>query len=74
MFDKLESYYKIHILDDSFQDPFTNKLVKQYSIVTADGCIWEKGLSYRALQKECSKYKYEFHSIANSLEPIENYK
>ncbi len=63
MFDKMEKRYKIKIIDDSFWDPFIQKYKYQYKIVTADGCTWEKGLSYRSLQKECAKYKEEFRKI-----------
>lgn len=67
MFEHMEKRYNVRILDDSFWDPLRQTYCKRYKIITADGCSWENGLSYRSLQKECSKYKDTFANIANSI-------
>lgn len=47
-----ESKYGITITNDSFTNPLTGKYQKRYKIYTADGCLWENGLTYRGLQQE----------------------
>lgn len=63
MIEKLEKKYHIHIRDDSFYDPFTNRHLTRYKIFTADGCNWENGLSYRGLLKECREHGRTFINI-----------
>lgn len=64
MIEKMEKKYGIKIVDDSFYEPLSGKHVKRYKIYTADGCPWEKGLSYRGLQAECREYGETFKKIA----------
>lgn len=62
---QLENKYGIYITDDSFFDIFSGKIRKQYKIFTADGCSWEKGLSWRSLLKERKTWGEEFIKIKN---------
>jgi len=48
----LEEKYGITVTNDSFTNPLTGKYQKRYKIYTADGCLWENGLTYRGLQQE----------------------
>lgn len=64
MLEKMEKKYGIKIVDDSYYHPMTGKYYKRYKIYTADGCSWEKGLSYRSLQAECRQYGDTFKKIA----------
>lgn len=55
----LEGKYGIKVIDDSFYNPFIKKWRKLYKIYTADGCLWENGLTYRgtpARDQSISKY------------------
>ena len=63
MIKKMEEKYMIRIRDDSFYHPLTGKYHKLYKIYTADGCLWENGLSFRGLQKECREYGDKFKEI-----------
>jgi len=64
----LEGKYGIKVIDDSFYNPFTKKWRKLYKIYTADGCLWENGLTYRGLQQEIKVSANIFLQIkANTL-------
>lgn len=64
---QLEKKYGVVILDDTFVNPLTNKVVKGYKMYSADACPWEKGLpSMKAVEKECKDYEYELLTIKNS--------
>jgi len=39
--EKLSREYGITIADDSYFNPYTGKMVKQYRIYSADGCSWD---------------------------------
>ena len=65
---EIEKKYGIGIVDDSFWNPLKQKFYKRYKIYTADGCLWENGLSYRGLQAECRKYGKTFTDIAKKGE------
>lgn len=47
-----ENKYGITVTNDSFTNPLTGKYQKRYKIYTADGCLWENGLTYQGLQQE----------------------
>ena len=67
----LEEKYGITVTNDSFINPLTGKYQKRYKIYTADGCLWENGLTYRGLQQEIKASANIFLQIkANTL--IEN--
>lgn len=64
----LEGKYGITVTNDSFTNPLTGKYQKQYKIYTADGCLWENGLTYRGLQQEIKASANIFLQIkANTL-------
>ena len=67
MIERMEQKYGIRIRDDSFWNPLTGKYCKQYKIYTADGCLWENGLSFRSLQIECKMYGDKFQRIADAV-------
>lgn len=63
-----ESKYGITVTNDSFTNPLTGKYQKRYKIYTADGCLWENGLTYRGLQQEIKASANIFLQIkANTL-------
>lgn len=64
----LEEKYGITVTNDSFTNPLTGKCQKRYKIYTADGCLWENGLTYRGLQQEIKASANIFLQIkANTL-------
>lgn len=63
-----ENKYGITVTNDSFTNPLTGKYQKRYKIYTADGCLWENGLTYRGLQQEIKASANIFLQIkANTL-------
>ena len=70
MIKQMERKYNITIVDDSFYSPLSNKLVKQYKIYTADGCLWENGLSFRGLQAECREFGEAFKRIGKTVDSL----
>ena len=52
---RLEDKYGIKVVDDSFYNPLTKKWHKLYKMYSADGCLWENGMTYNELQAECKK-------------------
>ncbi len=64
MIERMEQKYGIAIRDDSFYDPLTMRELKRYKIYTADGCLWENGLTFRGLQAECRQHGAAFQKIA----------
>lgn len=61
MIKRLEKAYGINIELD-----FYNK-VKYYKIYTADGCMWENGLTYQQLLKEIKENRENFLKIKNKV-------
>lgn len=64
MIEQMEKKYDIRIRDDSFWHPLDHKYYKRYKIYTADGCLWENGLSFRGLQAECRENGDKFKKIS----------
>ena len=67
MVERMEKKYGISIRDDSFINPLTGNEYKRYKIYTADGCLWENGLSFRGLQAECRQYGDKFKEIERKV-------
>lgn len=64
----LEEKYGITVTNDSFTNSLTGKYQKRYKIYTADGCLWENGLTYQGLQQEIKASANIFLQIkANTL-------
>lgn len=62
---QLENKYGIMIYADDYYNPMSGKFVKRYRMQSADGCCWEKGLSYRQLFEECRRWGKQLLSIKN---------
>ena len=61
---QLEKEYGIKIVDDSYYNPYSGRMVKQYRIYSADGCQWENGLkTLDAVRKECEEWATHLKAI-----------
>ena len=70
MIDRLEKKYGIKIVDDSFWSPLKGKFVKCYKMYSADGCLWENGLSLDGIKKECGEWGKELVQIKRAVEAL----
>lgn len=67
MLERLQRTYGIIIRDEYVYNPSIGKSQKQYCIITADGCPWEKGLTYKGLLNEVKQYGRTFLKIKHSV-------
>lgn len=65
---RLETKYGIKVVLDTIYNPLSGRTLKRYKIYTADGCPWDKGLSYQRLLKECTIYGETFLKIKKTCE------
>ena len=70
-FKTLEKKYGITVTDDSYYNPLTGRLVKQYNIYDAEGCSWAKGLTREGVKKEC---EYWHDALLKSKKNVNNGK
>lgn len=55
---QIEKKYGIHIVKDSYFHPLEGKMKNAYTIYSADGCCWEKGLcSIKEIEEECKRWE-----------------
>ncbi len=65
----LEKRYGVTIADDSYWNPLSGKYVKQYKMYSADGCLWENGLTtIKAVEEECRRYGDHLLHIKKNVE------
>ena len=54
--DRLEKKYGIKIVPDGFWSQPDGKDIKCYKMYSADGLLWEAGLSLDGIKKECGEW------------------
>ena len=59
--------YGIWVEPEEWWHPLRQTYCTTYIIYTADGCCWDKGLSYKGVQNECKKYADTFIEIKNGV-------
>lgn len=58
-FKTLEKKYGITVVSEGYHYNLLGKSVETFKIYSADGCIWEKGLSKKAVKTECETWSRE---------------
>ena len=58
--------YGITLVEDGYYT-YTGKYKKLYNIFTADGCCWEKGLTWAGYIMECKEYGELFQKILKHM-------
>lgn len=62
-FKGLEKKYGVTVVEEQWWNPLTNKMVKTYSLYSADGCHWEKGLTRKGVKAECEQWAEQLLGI-----------
>lgn len=65
---RLEKKYEVKIMDDSFYHPLTGKYHKRYKVYSADGCLWENGLTLKGLRAECKTWNDALLKIKENVD------
>ncbi len=52
-FVRLENKYGITVKEDDIYIPLNGRTVKRYKMYSADGCLWENGLTRDGVIHEC---------------------
>lgn len=47
--------YGVYVEEDGYFD-YSGNYRKLYNLYTADGCSWDRGLTWKGVQKECKEY------------------
>lgn len=55
-FIRLEKKYGIRIVEDEIYNPFSGRTMKRYKMYSADGCLWENGLTKEGVKRECEQW------------------
>ena len=67
--EQLKDKYGVTVADDSYYNPYTGRMVKQYKMYSADGCQWENGLrTLIAVKQECEEWADALKSIKRCVD------
>ena len=73
LIDRLEKKYGLRIENDGVWDPPDGgRRVRLYKIYTADGRLWERGLTQKGLLKECGEWGQMMVQIKRKAEENDN--
>ena len=65
-FIRLEKKYGIKVVREDIYNPLTGRANIRYKMYSADGCLWENGLTKEGVKKECETYSDALIKIKNS--------
>lgn len=62
----LEKKYGVKIVSEGYHyNDYTGKTVETFKMYSADGCVWEKGMSRKAVKAECETWSRQLLNIKN---------
>ena len=67
-FIRLEKKYGIRVVEDEIYNPFTGKSKMRYKMYSADGCLWENGLTKNGVKDECKQWSKALLDIKDKTE------